>query len=165
MPRSTLPLSHSEFTTPLISTFILMCRQAPGWEGRAPASLMEVVLPRNSFWVLMSPKCRGQILGSTWFPFSAASWLCRGAVKVIQKASWTFSLAQGEGSSRPGCFHWKKRASFCSRDKWAAMKFYNSHNKPIIKIVTKKRKKNELPKKPQLNEKTKKSFKLPVVSC
>lgn len=33
MARSILPLSHSEFTDPLIpDAFICMCRQAPDWE-------------------------------------------------------------------------------------------------------------------------------------
>lgn len=84
---------------------------SPRLWGMAPVSLMEVVLPRNSFWVLMSLKSRGQILGST-VPLSAAAWRCKEAVKLIQEASWTFSLAQREASSRPGYFHWKNEPHF-----------------------------------------------------
>lgn len=60
MALSVSPLSHSGFTAPPApDAFTRLCRRAPDCEEKAPAPLMEVVLPRNSFWVLMSPKSRG----------------------------------------------------------------------------------------------------------
>lgn len=130
---------------------------SPRLGGRAPASLVEVVLPRSSFWVLMSLKSRGQILGSTVPLLCSILALQRGCKSDPKSQLNLFSGTGGGRIIKTRQFPLEKWASFCSRDEWAAMKFYNSHNKPVIKIVTKKT--------PKPNPtKNWKSFKLPVVS-
>lgn len=143
MARSILPLSHSKFTAPLCSRCVCLHVQTSlRLRGMAPASLMEAVLPRNSFWVLMSLQSRGQILGSTVPLFCSILALQRGRKTDPKSQLNLFSGTEGR-IIKTRLFPLEKWASFCSRHEWAAMKFYNPHNKPIIKIVTKRKKKPE----------------------
>lgn len=166
--KEIIPLPHGSLHFSALTLWIygfsysrcvyLHVQTSPRLWGTAPASLMEVVLPRNSFWVLMSLKSRGQILGSSVPLLCSILALQRGSRTGPKSQLNLFSGTEGR-IIRTRLFPLEKWASFCSRDEWAAMKFYNSHNKPIIKVVTEKKTnpKNKT-KKPPNQQKTVKAL-------